>query len=200
LEKKHIWIIVIFFLFIGPGPAMFFLNNYTVTLIPPLCMAALIYLCREDIAEADFNLILKNKNTYKWMYEGLKYGVYAHAINTIALMLLKHPESNNSFTEGMLTQFPAFAIYLVSIGPIFEEMVYRKIIYSGIAKRYSFWTAAIISSLIFAAGHMAPERIFAYFTLGMAMCWIYRRSGSIASPILAHIALNLVAVIASAIR
>jgi uncharacterized protein len=179
---------------------MFFINKYTVALVPLACFAALGYLFRREIAEFDYNGALKNKETYRWMYEALKYGIYAHALNTIVLLFWMEPESMSIITEDMLGLYPVFPVYLAIFGPIYEEVVYRKIIYGELAKKFSFWPAAVVSSLIFAVGHMAPERIPAYFALGLIFCWAYRRSGSVVPIFLAHIALNILALIANTIR
>jgi uncharacterized protein len=200
LEKRYIIVLVIFYLFVGPGPAIFFINPYTVTLVPPICFGVLAYLFRKEIAEFDYNSALKNKDTYRWMYDGLRYGIYAHALNTIILLPWMDFEAMSIITEDLLGLYPVFPVYLASIGPMYEEVVYRKIIFGELAKKISFWPAASISSLIFAVGHLAPERIPAYFALGLVLCWVYRRSGSIVPVFLAHIAINVLALAANTIR
>lgn len=198
MQRKSLIAIALFYLLVGPGPILFFLNQYALTLVPPAALAALIVLYRREMLAEDWNGLFKSRDTYRWMLEGIKYGIYAHALNTLIIIWLGG--SNEVMTDELMFRYPVFAIWLVVVGSVFEEVVYRKIMFGWLSGKMKVWIAASLSSALFAAGHMAPERFFAYFAIGLLFCWIYRRSGSIVPSMLAHMALNLIAIMAAVLR
>ncbi|CAM3894851.1 CPBP family intramembrane glutamic endopeptidase [Cytobacillus oceanisediminis] len=82
------------------------------------------------------------------------------------------------------------------VGPILEEIVFRKIIFGSLYKRFNFFLSALISSVIFALAHFEPEHILLYSAMGFTFAFLYVKTKRIIVPIFAHVAMNtLVAVI-----
>ncbi|MBT2690925.1 CPBP family intramembrane metalloprotease [Bacillus sp. ISL-47] len=82
------------------------------------------------------------------------------------------------------------------VGPILEEIVFRKIIFGSLHKRFNFFLSALISSVIFALAHFEPEHILLYSAMGFTFAFLYVKTKRIIVPIFAHVAMNtLVAVI-----
>ncbi|WP_369077332.1 CPBP family intramembrane glutamic endopeptidase [Paenibacillus elgii] len=73
-----------------------------------------------------------------------------------------------------------------------EEIVYRKVIFGYLDKKFGFWAGAVLSSLIFALSHYNYAGWIGFLTIGLVWCWAYKRTENIAINILSHMALNLI--------
>lgn len=81
----------------------------------------------------------------------------------------------------------------VVVAPVIEELMFRGIIFAGLAKQYPLWLAAIVSSLAFAVLHGQVNVGIYTFVFGLILSWLYFRSGSLYPGILAHFINNLIA-------
>ncbi|MCS7462239.1 CPBP family intramembrane metalloprotease [Paenibacillus doosanensis] len=194
MERKHIFTLLIFYLFVGPGPILFFLNKYTVSFASILSCIAILWLFRKELLAVDFNGILKNPKLYTISFHGLKYCIFAHAVTSFLF------ETPNILTDDLISGYLIMPFYAIVIAPIIEEIVYRKIIFGLLEKKFGFWIGAIVSSLIFAVGHLSPERGLAYFLSGISLCFIYKQSGTLASSILVHGSLNYISLLVRTIK
>lgn len=94
---------------------------------------------------------------------------------------------NSVFTQGFNNWLGIVAI--VVLAPIFEELLFRGVILRGFLKNYSVWLSIIMSALLFGIFHFNPlQSIIAAF-LGLALGWIFVKTGSLWVCILIH-ALN----------
>jgi membrane protease YdiL (CAAX protease family) len=90
---------------------------------------------------------------------------------------------------------PLNILLMVSVAaPLFEEVLFRGLIYNGLKKKLPIFASMIISSLIFAMIHPAAS-VIPVFILGMAAAWSYEKSGGLATPMIAHSLYNAVIVI-----
>jgi hypothetical protein len=83
-------------------------------------------------------------------------------------------------------------IAIVLIAPFCEELFFRGFLFAGLRSRWSLWPAAIVSGLIFGLVH-APTGVTAVVplaALGIALCWLYDRTGSLWPCVLAHMLNN----------
>ena len=98
-------------------------------------------------------------------------------------------------------------ITTVVLAPIAEECFFRGLLFRGIYDRSPIW-AWVLSVGLFAVGHVAgyigmytlPEMLVSlliYIPAGIILNVTYRRSGSIISPIIAHVIINLMAALAA---
>ncbi len=81
------------------------------------------------------------------------------------------------------------------VAPIFEEIVFRGLIYSWLRVRVGVVAGAIISALLFASIHMDVTGFFILFGVGVVLALAYERTGSLLVPMQIHILNNLVWVI-----
>jgi membrane protease YdiL (CAAX protease family) len=81
----------------------------------------------------------------------------------------------------------------VIVAPVVEEIFFRGFVFSGLRNRYSWRTAAVISSLFFALVHLQPAALIPIFILGYIFSYLYYRSNSIMPAILMHISTNALA-------
>ena len=85
---------------------------------------------------------------------------------------------------------PIMIVATVFLGPILEELVFRRVIFGSIIQNYNFWIASIISAIIFAAIHMDFTHILLYTICGMIFSFLYFKTKRLLTPIIAHILLN----------
>ncbi|MBO0962710.1 CPBP family intramembrane metalloprotease [Neobacillus sp. MM2021_6] len=90
---------------------------------------------------------------------------------------------------------PAAIIVTSIIGPILEEIVFRKIIFGALHKRFNFFISALISSVIFAAAHTEFQHILLYSAMGFTFAFLYVKTKHILVPIFAHVTMNTLVVL-----
>ena len=92
--------------------------------------------------------------------------------------------------------FVVAAVVLIAVlAPISEELFFRGMIYGGLRLRFSVWPAAILSGIIFVLPHALTGPLAAIILagLGVALAWLYERTGSIWPCIFAHVINNSLA-------
>lgn len=83
------------------------------------------------------------------------------------------------------------AIYIVLLAPIFEEILFRKLICDPIVK-YGQGMAVIVSGLVFGLFHLNFNQFFYAFLLGCFLAFIYVKTGNIKYSIILHMMINFV--------
>ena len=124
--------------------------------------------------------------------------------------------------EGSIGLSLYHAVFRVPIGTaIYEEVLFRGIVFGMLARRTSPLVAALWSSVLFGLWHVLPAldavetnpigdafggawepvvaAVVSTFLAGMVFVWIRLYSGSIIAPIIVHMATNSTAIIASAV-
>jgi membrane protease YdiL (CAAX protease family) len=83
-------------------------------------------------------------------------------------------------------------LMIALLAPVAEELFFRGFVFAGLRTRWSLWPAAITSGLIFGSVH-APTGITTVVplaALGVALCWLYDRTGSLWPCVIAHMINN----------
>jgi len=72
-------------------------------------------------------------------------------------------------------------------------------LFAGLRTRFSLWPAAILSGLAFGIPHVTsgPTAAIPLSIFGVALAWIYNRTGSIWPCILIHVLNNSIALVAA---
>jgi len=78
----------------------------------------------------------------------------------------------------------------IVVAPVIEELFFRGFVFAGLAQRYSWRKAALISSALFALVHLQPWAIPPIFILGYIFAYLYHRCGSIWPAVLMHVSTN----------
>ena len=122
-----------------------------------------------------------------------------------ALVYPSFANINDGNIAGMLTQnYPLMFIGTVILAPVYEELLYRGLVFRGLYDR-SPVLAHLVSILLFSALHVIGY-IGAYEPVHLLLCFLqyiipayclnfaYRHSGTIVAPILMHILTNFMAI------
>ena len=77
--------------------------------------------------------------------------------------------------------------------PLFEEFIFRGLIFGGLRRSFALWPAALASAAVFAVMHTSISMV-PVFALGVATALAYERSRGLLAPMLAHAAYNACAI------
>ena len=127
------------------------------------------------------------------------------ALVFIADYLLQHFLPSFNAQQPQVTDFdnaaPAMQMFsliaLVILPPIVEETVFRGFIFPAFSKRSGLVAGAIGSSMLFGFAHLQPNIIVYTFILGLLLCWLYTKTGSIIPGMFLHMLNNYIAYSAS---
>lgn len=140
-------------------------------------------------------------NSVIWAIAGIFLALFAQYAAAIIEHLLG-VEMGSENTKDILTIIEAFPLAIIVtsiIGPILEEIVFRKIIFGSLHNRYNFFISALISSVIFAAAHMEFQHILLYSAMGFTFAFLYVKTKSIFVPIFAHVSMNTLVVLVQSV-
>ncbi len=133
------------------------------------------------------------KSEYPWpvVISGLSLALaVSFAINMLPIpqsVMEEYMEASSStFSNNILIMLVA----VVLIGPFAEELVFRGLVYSRLRRAVPVWAAAVLSSLVFALTHGVSLWIAYAFIMGLAMAFIYEKTGSLWGSIIFHICFN----------
>ncbi len=136
-----------------------------------------------------------------WAFLGFFLALFSQYVAAIIEHLLGiQPDSKN--TQGILQLIETFPLMIVVtsiIGPILEEIVFRKIIFGSLYQRFNFFLSALISSVIFAAAHMEFPHIILYTAMGLTFAFLYVKTNRIIVPIFAHVTMNTLVVLVQSV-
>ncbi|WP_102336367.1 CPBP family intramembrane glutamic endopeptidase [Salimicrobium jeotgali] len=138
-----------------------------------------------------------------WGIAGFFLALFAQNIAGMIEMYLfnSSPESENTeMLTNIASQSPIFILLPVIFAPITEEIIFRKIIFGSIYKRTNFLLAVFISSLAFAAFHFDFTHLLVYFAAGSVFAFLYVRTKSIITPMITHMILNSLVMVAQLYR
>lgn len=87
-----------------------------------------------------------------------------------------------------------YILYLIVVAsffaPIFEEIIFRGLIYQGLKKHIGTLKAVLISSALFSLLHFNTAQFIPVMGLGILLCFIFEYTGSLVPVILIHMANN----------
>jgi membrane protease YdiL (CAAX protease family) len=114
---------------------------------------------------------------------GLAALCYLYVINTTGL--LDSARNNNALT---FLGWWALPLALIA-APLFEEFIFRGLIFGGLRRSFGLWPAALASAAIFAILHPAIS-LLPVFIMGVAAALVYDRTRSLLAPMLTHVGYN----------
>ncbi|MDF0728715.1 type II CAAX endopeptidase family protein [Cytobacillus sp. S13-E01] len=195
---------ILLFLGVGSGEAEYrqsFTIASTYWLIISFFVALLIilYLLRNDMKDRHiYDKRSSRASAAYWAIGGIFIALFAQVIaaNIEISVFGIDPGSENTKQIIELVRVTPLLILVTSvIGPILEEIIFRKIIFGSFYKRFNYWISALASSIIFALVHMEPEHILLYSAMGFTFAFLYVKTGRLIVPIFAHVAMNTLVVV-----
>jgi membrane protease YdiL (CAAX protease family) len=95
--------------------------------------------------------------------------------------------------QGNIFSDPVTALWLAALAvvaaPIFEEFIFRGLIFGGLRRSLGFGAAGVASAAIFAIVH-PPVSVVPVFVLGLCTALIYERTRMLAAPMIVHAVYN----------
>ena len=119
----------------------------------------------------------------------------AGLIETHLLGITQGSENTENIMNITLTA-PLFMIIPMIIAPILEEVIFRKIIFGSLYKRFNFFVSALLSAFVFGIIHGEPQHILIYAGMGFVFAFLYVKTKRIIVPIVVHMAMNSTTVLA----
>jgi membrane protease YdiL (CAAX protease family) len=115
--------------------------------------------------------------------------------------LVVHPKQQN-----ILSEFPRttagillFVILAVVLAPFFEEIFFRGFLFRGFSSSWGWVAGACVSAAVFGIAHLQLDVFVPLFALGLALAWVYKRTGSLWTSIAFHALFNGLSVLAWAL-
>lgn len=134
-----------------------------------------------------------------WSISGIFIAYVAQIIAALIEMNvfgIQPGSENTASIMNVARAAPIFIIIPTIIAPILEEILFRKIIFGALYSRSNFFIAAVISAVIFGLIHGEPVHMLVYTTMGLVFAALYVKTKRIIVPIIAHMGMNSIAVIA----
>jgi len=101
-------------------------------------------------------------------------------------------------SRSLIDQLAVFIAVAVA-APLIEEMLFRGMLLSWLARRMRNWFAIIASAAVFSGVHLMDPNAIAVipglFLLGVALAWAALKKGDLSLPIALHSGINLLAAI-----
>lgn len=101
--------------------------------------------------------------------------------------------SGESQSSTLITYTPPFAVQLLVLGivvPVAEELMFRGVLFRRFLENRSFWYAAVWSSLFFVLMHQDGAQMVYAMLLGLFLCYVYQKFGSLKAPVVLHVTAN----------
>lgn len=160
----------------------------------------LVWMTRRDAKKETADGIVPNNKAplskYLWV-AGISVPVSLGLNNLILLSnLAAYSESYQETAEILYSpSVPAQILCVGIIVPILEEYMFRGLIYKRI-RRYAPASYAIVMSAVFFGVYHGNLVQSIYGTVcGLLLAWLYEKYGSMKAPILAHMLMNIVAIV-----
>jgi len=110
-------------------------------------------------------------------------------IGNMLAALLSGGKASNSVSD-LAMQFDVWnVVFLVILGPLFEEWIFRKELISR-TRKYGEKTAIVFSALFFGLVHMNLFQFFYAFALGLMFGYVYVRTSKLRYSVAMHMIVN----------
>ena len=85
-------------------------------------------------------------------------------------------------------------VAVVILAPIAEEVFFRGVVFNAFLREGGRWWAFIGSAALFSLIHLSLVSLVPIFLLGLALAWVYDRTGSLLAPMAMHATVNGISV------
>ena len=126
-------------------------------------------------------------------------GTSAWYLNLRLLELLPIPEGEAEHLRRVVEQ-PSLVVTMLAIAvlpAVCEEVLFRGVLFRGLATRFVPWAACLMSAAVFAAYHMNLGQLVPTFLIGIVLAWLTHRAQSVVPAMVAHLLNNIAGVLVS---
>jgi uncharacterized protein len=172
--------------------------------------AVLLYLLRRRASEAEKMAsvhAIYRPSTWGWtVLAGALVFVGSSLVSWLFAQFSDQPTpSNMALMEQARAQYPLLLVlFAVGLAPLYEELLFRRVLFGRLAAAGLVWPGIVLSSLLFALSHEIPglsghgwaamlQLWLVYGGMGAVFAWLYQRTGTLLAPIVAHAINNGVA-------
>lgn len=180
---NYIIIIIIGLIYkaLGYNNLEFLVNNIIPYILLIFYILAIIYLYKKNYIEEQK---LNNRKYFSLILLGISIAIF---LNMIIYLLVP---STTKVTIPVYLSLISSGI----IGPIYEEILFRYLLYNRLKSKYSIRKSILITTIIFALIHISSIKIIYAFILGLILNITYEKYHNIKAPILIHIAANTIVI------
>lgn len=121
---------------------------------------------------------------------GLAVSIAATCFSAMVELAFYSGQSQNS---TLIIYTPPFVVQLLVLGivvPVAEELMFRGVLFRRFLESRSFWYAALWSSLFFVLMHQDGAQMVYALLLGLFLCYVYQKFGSLKAPVVLHVIAN----------
>lgn len=219
MNKKYLYILLTFIAmhlstFIG-GPFLYFIGTMYFQIDPVemevyaigywlvisfalgLLITLLLLRKNEKYTKIEKSTPLPVGQSIVWAISGMFLAFFAQIIAVLIETAIGiEPGSENTEDIIQLIElFPLLILVSSILGPILEEIVFRKVLFGVLYNRFSFGISALISSIVFAIAHLDPVHLILYTAMGFVFSFLYVKTKRIIVPIIAHVMMNTLVVV-----
>lgn len=109
----------------------------------------------------------------------------------VATSWMETPQWYDDMFRNMYgTELIGSAVTVCVAAPLLEELLFRRVILSGLLRRMRVWKAVAWSSLLFAVAHLNPWQAVPAFAMGCLFGWIYARTECYWTTVVLHFVNN----------
>ena len=126
----------------------------------------------------------------------LAAAVYGVVVDVLGLEALRPPEvDDNAFFSGAAVWLTFQAV--AGVTPVSEEIMFRSFALGGMLRDVGTGPAVVGSAVLFSVLHLEPGIMIPIFFTGLALGWLYVKTGSVWPCVAAHAGQNALALLAA---
>lgn len=132
-----------------------------------------------------------------WGIAGIIVAFLAQSVAAMLEQLLFHSLTQSENTANIMEMIKLSPLFILTVsiaGPIMEELLFRRAGIAFFSQYISPLLSACLTSFLFALAHN-DGHLIVYFIMGMVFYYLYRRTGSIWTSIIAHCGMNALVVL-----
>ena len=113
-----------------------------------------------------------------------------NGLMALTSLISGHKADNTVVTMVLEGDILPVILFSALLAPVFEELMFRGILFKRFRERQGFWYSAICSAVFFMFMHTNTTQMVYAFLLGLMLAYLYERTGSLKAPALLHILMN----------
>jgi membrane protease YdiL (CAAX protease family) len=133
---------------------------------------------------------------------GFGWGIAAWFVSTLVIIAvatllesLDMPPEPQAAERAIAVLNPVLVVIaVVIVAPIAEEIFFRGVVFNAWLREGGRRFAFIGSALLFAVIHLSLVSLLPIFLLGLALAWVYQRTGNLLAPMAMHATVNGISV------